>query len=139
MAENKTQITEQPVMQFIQSVEHEGRRQDATKLLEIFSSVTDLPAVMWGSSIVGFGEYQYTLANGKTSHFMRTGFSPRKQNLALYIMTGFDSHQNLVKKLGKFKTGKSCLYLNKLADVNEEVLKQLIAADLEQMAKRYPN
>ncbi len=138
MAENKTQANNCSVVDFIQSVEHAGRREDAFQLLEIFSKATALEPVMWGSSIVGFGEYEYKLANGKLSRCLRTGFSPRKQNLALYIMTGTANQSELVARLGKYKTGKSCLYINKLADVNVDILTTLTQADLEEMARRYP-
>ena len=138
MAENKTQPTVIKPEDFIDSIEHPVRREDGHKLLELFNRVTGMEPVMWGSSIIGYGTYQYTLANGKQERFMRTGFSPRKQNLSLYIMSGFDRYQLLVDKLGKTKHGKSCLYINKLADVDLDVLASLIEADLEVMAERYP-
>ena len=138
MSEIKTRPTQVDVRTFLQNIEHERRRQDAYTLVDVFTEVTGWSPVMWGESIIGFGQYTYTLANGKTNQFMRTGFSPRKQNLSLYIMTGFNAHRDMVNELGKVKTAKSCLYINKLADVDMEVLKKLIKADVEIMARKYP-
>ena len=138
MSDNKTKPTHIKPEAFIDSIEHPVRRADGMTLLELFNQVTGWEPVMWGSSIIGYGTYQYTLANGKQETFMRTGFSPRKQNLSLYIMTGFSRHQDLVSELGKTKQGKSCLYINKLADVDMDILARLIQADVEEMAKKYP-
>ncbi|MEJ2757339.1 MAG: DUF1801 domain-containing protein [Anaerolineales bacterium] len=93
---------------------------------------------MWGDSIIGFGSYHYTYASGREGDWMLTGFSPRKQNLTLYIMDGFEEYEDLLKDLGKFKTGKSCLYINKLADVDTNVLKKLVKASVTHMKKAYP-
>ena len=138
MADNKTKPTLVKPQDFIETVEHPGRRQDALTLLSLFNQITGMEPEMWGTSIIGYGTYQYTLANGKQGSFMRTGFSPRKQNLSLYIMSGFANNGSLVEKLGKTKQGKSCLYINKLADVDMDVLAALIKADLEVMAGKYP-
>ena len=92
---------------------------------------------MWGSSIVGFGRYHYKYDSGREGDFMKVGFSPRKQNISLYIMTGFDRYEELMAKLGKFKTGKSCLYINKLADVDEDVLTELITISYDLMTEKY--
>lgn len=138
MAENKTQPNSLSVREFVRSVEHQQRRQDAFRLLDIFAEVTQQPAVLWGENIIGYGRYQYQTADKKTHDFMRTGFSPRKQNLALYIMVGFSQFEEKMQALGKFKTGKSCLYINKLSDIDEAVLRALISLSVAEMAKRYP-
>lgn len=138
MAENKTQPNSLSVREFVQSVEHQQRRQDAFRLLDIFAEVTQQPAVLWGENIIGYGRYQYQTADKKTHDFMRTGFSPRKQNLALYIMVGFSQFEEKMQALGKFKTGKSCLYINKLSDIDEAVLRALISLSVAEMANRYP-
>lgn len=138
MSENKTQPTATLVTEFIQQLDNPKRQTDALILLNLFNDVTGWEPVMWGSSIVGYGEYTYTLANGKQGIFMRTGFSPRKQNMTLYIMAGFNQKQHLVEKLGKHKTGKSCLYVNKLEDVDLNIVEELIKADLAIMKERYP-
>ena len=138
MAENKTQAKQINVLDFVKSVENKQRQADALTLLDIFAQVTKQQAVLWGSSIIGYGTYSYQTADKKTHQFMRTGFSPRKQNLALYIMQGFDDFEEKMQSLGKFKTGKSCLYINKLSDVNQQVLAELIQMSFDEMAHRYP-
>jgi len=139
MAVNKTHLTQMSVLDFVQSVENKQRKTDALALLDIFAQVTKQKAELWGSSIIGFGTYSYQTADKKRHQFMRTGFSPRKQNLALYIMVGFSQFEEKMQQLGKFKTGKSCLYINKLSDVNEQVLRELIQLSLDEMARRYPD
>jgi hypothetical protein len=138
MAENKTQPSQQSVLGLIQTVEQKQRKTDALALLDIFAQVTKHEPVLWGSSIIGYGFYSYQTADKKTHQFMRTGFSPRKQNLALYIMVGFAEFEEKLQSLGKFKTGKSCLYINKLSDIDENVLRELIQLSLDEMARRYP-
>lgn len=139
MSELKTAVTENDPGEFIMSVENQRRQEDALFLLELFERVTGEKAKMWGPSIIGFGEYTHTLASGKTNKWMRSGFSPRKQNLTIYVMAGFSERMDLVEKLGKIKTSKACLYINKLADIDMEILEQLICADLEIMNRRYPS
>lgn len=139
MGDIKTQPTAVRPLDFIELVEHPVRKENAKVLLEVFSRVTGEAPVMWGSSIIGYGEYTYTPVGGKPQKFMRSGFSPRKQNLSLYIMLGFDKHPDLLEKLGKHKHGKSCLYINKLADVDMAVLEQLIESDWQLMSERYPD
>ena len=138
MAEYKTQPSQQSFLGLIETVEHKQRKTDALALLDIFSHVTKQQAVLWGSSIIGYGTYSYQTADKKKHQFMRTGFSPRKQNLALYIMVGFSEFAEKLQILGKFKTGKSCLYINKLSDIDEKVLRELIQLSLDEMARRYP-
>ncbi len=122
----KTTVNDADVKAYIMSVENELRKSDALKLLDLFHSVTGEPPKMWGDSIIGFGTYHYKYASGHEGDWMATGFSPRKQNLSLYIMSGMANHHSLLEKLGKHKIGKSCLYINKLSDIDLEVLKELI-------------
>ena len=127
MSELKTQPNDASVEDFLHSVENKRRREDGLKLLEIFKEVTGNTPIMWGSSIVGFGMYKYTYPDGRQIDWMITGFSPRKQNLSLYIMSGFKKNEGLRNNLGKHKTSVACLYINKLADVDESVLREIIA------------
>lgn len=126
MAELKTKQNEQSVTDFLQAVPEERKRKDSFAILELMEEVTGLEPKMWGDSIVGFGNYHYKYATGREGDWFVTGFSPRKQNLTLYIMSGFDEYDDLLKKLGKYKTGKACLYVNKLEDVDVSVMKELI-------------
>jgi len=138
MTELKTKRNKGDVHAFLNSVEHEKRKQDALTALAVFEDVTGEKAEMWGESIVGFGSYHYTYANGREADWMLTGFSPRKQSLTLYIMSGFDEYESLLQRLGKHKTGKSCLYINKLEDVDMDVLRELIHRSVEHMKATNP-
>lgn len=138
MSDLKTRPTDATAEEFIQSVDNARRQEDAFVLLEIFNRITGEKPVMWGPSIIGYGSYTYTLANGKHNQFMRTGFSPRKQNMTIYVSAGFSENPGLLERLGKHKTSKACLYINKLADIDLVVLEDLIKADLAVMEKRYP-
>jgi hypothetical protein len=138
MAELKTQLNEADVNAFIDTVEDEHGREDARRVLTMMEKITRRPARMWGSSIVGFGSYHHTYASGRTGDWMITGFSPRKTALTLYIMAGFSRHEELLSRLGKFKTGKSCLYVKRLDDVDQKILAQLIRASVAHMRKTYP-
>ena len=144
MAEAKTQITDVDPADFIAGVEPEAKREDAKFLDQLFRRVTGEEPLMWGPSIIGYGQYRTTYASGRDVHWMRTGFSPRKAKHSLYLMGGYCDEiaarrrEELLEKLGKYKTGKSCLYVNKLADVDLYVLEQLIAADWETMKRIYP-
>jgi len=126
MAELKTKVNDQPVAAFLDGVADEGRRQDCYTILEMMKKATRAEPKMWGDSIVGFGSYHYTYASGRGGDWLLTGFSPRKQNLTLYIMSGFSGFEELLSRLGKHKTGKGCLYIKKLADVDLAVLQELI-------------
>lgn len=130
MAELKTKKTDNNPKAFIAHVEHETRRKDAEIIYELMSRITGDSGCMWGSSIIGFGHYRYKYASGREGDWFLTGFSPRKTSLSLYIMTGFDHYSDLLSRLGKYKTGKGCLYINKLADVDMEVLEELISASV---------
>lgn len=132
MAELKTQKNDASVTDFLNGVD-EKRREDCFALLELMEDVTGEPAKMWGTSIVGFGDYHYHYASGREANWMLTGFSPRKQNLTLYIMSGFDAYDELLAKLGKHSTGKSCLYIKRLSDVDTDVLRRLVKTSVEHM------
>ncbi len=144
MSEAKTQITDVDPAQFIAAVEPKAKRDDAQVLDEMFRKVTGHAPQMWGPSIIGYGQYRTTYASGRDVHWMRAGFSPRKAKHSLYLMGGYcddiaaSRRDELLAKLGKYKTGKSCLYINKLADVDLAILEQLIAADWEAMLRIYP-
>ncbi len=131
MAENKTRRTGSSVGDFLTSVENKRRREDGFTLLEMIKEITKLEPEMWGSSIIGFGSYHYKYESGREGEIFLTGFSPRKQSLSLYIMDGFDGREDLLTKLGKHRRGASCLYVNKLADVNIHVLRELIQRSFE--------
>ncbi|MGY5859430.1 MAG: DUF1801 domain-containing protein [Candidatus Thorarchaeota archaeon] len=131
MNENKTKPTDVKVEDFLNAVEHPTRKQDGFELLKIMKGITKKKPVMWGPSIVGFGSYHYKYATGREGDMPMTGFSPRKANLTVYIMPGFDEYGDLLERLGKHKLGKSCLYINKLADVDIEVLKEIITKSLD--------
>jgi hypothetical protein len=133
MSDLKTKKNAASVKDFLNAVEHERKREDSKRMLELMKDVTGEKPAMWGDSIVGFGEYQYRYASGREGEWFLTGFSPRKQNLTLYIMSGFDEYEKLLAKLGKHKTGKSCLYINKLDDIDLDVLRDLVRKSVEHM------
>jgi hypothetical protein len=137
MAAPKTKPTNAPVEDFLNSIEEESKRDDSLALLKIMKEVTGDEPKMWGPSIVGFGNYHYKYPTGTEGDWILTGFSPRKQALTLYIMAGFTSYEDLLAKLGKYKHGKSCLYVKKLADVDEKVLRKLISSSIETIKERY--
>ena len=131
LTENKTKPTDVKVEDFLSAVEHPTRKKDGFELLKIMKDITKEKPVMWGPSIIGFGSYHYKYATGREGDMPRTGFSPRKANLTVYIMPGFEEFDDLLGKLGKHKIGKSCLYINKLTDVDIDVLKQIIQRSLD--------
>tara|TARA_R110000744_G_scaffold36034_3_gene83141 strand:- start:21178 stop:21603 length:426 start_codon:yes stop_codon:yes gene_type:complete len=137
-SENKTQPTETDPEAFIAAVEHPVRRADALVLLEMMRRLSGEEPRMWGPSIIGFGDYHYKYESGREGDFMRTGFSPRKSGQVIYIMPGYANYTLILDRLGKFKEGKSCLYITKLADVDMDVLEELIQAGLDDMARKYP-
>lgn len=132
-AELKTKLNDASVEDFLNTVSDEQIRSDCFEIAKIMKQVTKAEPKMWGASIVGFGSYHYKGASGREGDWMLVGFSPRKQNLTLYIMTGFDRYDELMKKLGKYSTGKSCLYIKKLADVDKKVLKELVSESVQIM------
>ena len=126
MAELKTKKHNASVTEFLNSVEDEKRRKDAKSVLKMMKEVTGEKPKMWGPSIIGFGDYHYKYASGREGDWFKVGFSPRKNALTLYIMTGFSRYDELMGKLGKYKTGKGCLYIKRLEDVDGEVLRKLV-------------
>jgi hypothetical protein len=137
MAELKTKKSAASVTGFLEKVEDPERRKDCKALVAMMRRATGARPVMWGSSIVGFGSYHYVYASGREGDWPLTGFSPRKNDLTLYIMAGFDRYKPLMAKLGKYKTGKSCLYVKRLADVDPRVLERLIAESVKQMKRSH--
>jgi hypothetical protein len=138
MAELKTQRNDKNVEDFLNTVSDEKKRTDSFTILELMEDVTGAEAEMWGDSIIGFGSYHYKYANGRNAEWFLTGFSPRKQNLTLYIMSGFDEYDDLLGKLGKHSTGKSCLYIKRLEDVDQDVLRDLVSKSVEHMKETNP-
>ncbi len=137
MAKNKTKPEIASVTEFIDAVADERKRQDSLTLLELITSITKESPVMWGSSIIGFGRYDYHYPSGHSGEAPLVGFSPREAAISLYIMPGFTDYESLMTKLGKHKTGKSCLYIKKLSDIDLDVLKQLIAESFSYMKEKH--
>jgi hypothetical protein len=138
MAELKTQKTDASVEEYLNAVEDEGKRKDSFAILDLMREVTGEEPAMWGSSIIGFGSYRYKYASGREGEWFVTGFAPRKRNLTLYIMSGFDDYDALLADLGKYKTGKSCLYVNKLEDIDLDTLRELVKRSVAHMAESNP-
>ncbi|GGD02174.1 DUF1801 domain-containing protein [Aquisalinus flavus] len=136
-SENKTKPTGDDVIAWLEGVDNATRRQDAFTLLAIMKRVTGCEPVLWGPSIIGFDQYHYTYDSGREGDWCLTGFSPRKGNLAIYLMGGFDGRDEMLARLGKYKTGKSCLYVNKLADIDMAVLEEMIVKDVAYMRRTY--
>ena len=136
--EAKTKPNQQSVDEFIKAIPDEEKRQAALAILKLMKQVTQLEPKMWGDSIVGFGQYHYKYASGHEGDAPLTGFSPRKQNLTVYIVPGFDQYGALLARLGKYKTGKSCLYINKLEDIDREVLQELVEKSFIHMQATNP-
>lgn len=134
MAEPKTKPTDASVAEFLAQVEDERRRADCETLVSLFEDVTGERAVMWGTSIIGFGKYRYKYNSGRSGEWMLQGFSPRKSDITLYLMPGFGQMGELLDQLGKYKTGKSCLYIKRLSDVDQNVLRKMLERSLELMS-----
>ena len=139
MAELKTQESDASVDDYLNSVEDEKKRDASFKVKALMEEVTGEEARMWGDSIVGFGRNKYKYASGREGEWMITGFAPRKRNLTLYIMSGFDEYDDLLAKLGKHSTGKSCLYINKLEDIDMDVPRELVAKSVQHMKETNPD
>lgn len=143
-APNKTAPTNADVADFIAQVEPAAKQEAANTLLEIFAKVTGHPAKMWGPSIIGFGSYHYKYDSGREGDSARTGFSPRKAKIVIYLLGGYSNPatqkkmDDLRDRLGKHRVGKSCLYINKLTDINIDILEQMIRIDKAYMDDRYP-
>lgn len=138
MAENKTRPTDASVADFLDAVTPARRQEDARAVLDMMRRITGEDPVMWGPSIVGFGQVHYKYDSGREGDMPRLGFSPRKSALVIYLMCGFSKRAALLAKLGKHKTSVACLYINKLADVDVTVLEKLLQADFKEMQRRYP-
>ena len=137
MAELKTKRSDASVTEFLNGVPSERRRKDSFAVLELMKEVTGEEPAMWGTSIVGFGSYRYKYASGREGEWPLVGFSPRKQNLTLYIMSGFDGYDALLADLGKYRTGKACLYISKLDDVDLWTLRELVKQAASHMAQTH--
>jgi len=136
MAELKTKLNDASVVKFINSIKDESNRNDCFVIMKLMQKITKSEPKMWGSSIVGFGNYHYKYASGREGDWFLTGFSPRKQNLTLYIIAGFDHYDELMIKLGKYKTSKSCLYIKSLKDIDQKVLKEIITLSVKKMKSK---
>jgi len=134
MAELKTKRNDGSVVEFLNSVTDENKRQDSFEVLKMMEELTGEEPKMWGTSIIGFGSYHYKYASGREGDWFLVGFSPRKQNITMYIMSGFNQYNDLLGKLGKHSTGKSCLYIKKVEDVDFQVLRELVEKSVEHVA-----
>ncbi|NEU31685.1 DUF1801 domain-containing protein [bacterium LRH843] len=139
MYELKTKENDSSVLEFIESVENPKKREDAYKLLDIFTETTGYQAKMWGTSIIGFGAYHYIYTTGHEGDAPLVGFSPRKAKISLYFATGDTKREELLKDFGKHTTGKACVYINKVADIDVDVLKALINQSIRFLKETYPN
>jgi len=137
MAELKTKKTRASVTTFLKSIDNPQRREDCAAVVEMMEEITGEKPAMWGPSMIGFGSYSYRYESGRSGDWYLTGVAPRKQSLVVYIMPGFSSYEALLAKLGKHKTGKSCLYINKLADVHLPTLRRLIQRSVVAIRKQY--
>jgi hypothetical protein len=135
---NKTTTTSVSPEEFIGALENPQRQADARVLLKFFRNLTGWKPKMWGPSMIGFGSYHYRYETGREGDMLVTGFSPRKANLVLYIMPGYNDLSEPLRRLGKHRIGKSCLYINKLADVNMDVLEEIVRAGVAYMKANYP-
>ena len=136
-SQNKTIATASSVIDFLNDIKDAEKKADCLRLNTIMERITNHSAKMWGGSIVGFDTYHYVYDSGRQGNFMKVGFSPRAQNLSVYIMPGFDRYPLLMEKLGKHKLGKSCLYIKRLSDVDMDVLEELIKEAYDHMTKKY--
>lgn len=138
MAENKTRPTGADVDAFLAAVKPMSKRMDAETICAMIERITSEPPALWGPTMIGFGLYRYRYESGHSGESFRTGFSPRKANLVIYIVDGLDTHAALLGRLGKFRKGKSCLYVNKLADIDVTVLEALVTESIARMDQKYP-
>ena len=134
----KTAPSLQSVKDFIARVEDKQRQKDAWLLLDLFTDITSLSAKMWGDSIIGFGRYEYQYASGREGEYFMVGFSPRKAQTSIYVMPGYFNMEDLLRRLGKHKTGKSCLYIKRLEDIDLDVLALIIRQGLQELQGLYP-
>lgn len=138
MYELKTKETDNSVIEFIETVENPKKKEDAYKLLDIFTDTTGFPAKMWGTSIIGFGSYHYKYASGHEGDAPLVGFSPRKAKTSLYFAPGESKRAEMLERFGKHTTGKACVYINKIADIDIAVLQELIIASVDFLKETYP-
>lgn len=136
-ANNNTMPTKISVREFVDAIDNETRRKDAKALLKVFKEVTGMSPQMWGATIIGYGRYHYKYDSGREGESLMTGFSPRKANIVLYITPGYADIDSYLQRLGKHKVGKSCLYINKLGDVDIELMKEIIAYGVDYMQANY--
>ena len=134
---NKTVQNSASVNDFIAGVQDEEKRTDCIAIDELMQKITGFKPAMWGPSIVGYDTYHYKYASGREGDYMKVGFSPRAQNITLYIMPGFSDYDSLLQKLGKHKLGKSCLYIKRLSDIDQDVLAELISQSYQYMCAKY--
>ncbi|MGX2960645.1 DUF1801 domain-containing protein [Peribacillus sp. JNUCC 23] len=139
MYELKTKETDSSVIEFIENVENPKKREDAFKLLDIFTETTGYQAKMWGPSIIGFGTYHYKYVSGHEGDAPLVGFLPRKAKISLYFAPGDTEREDLLKEFGKHTTGKACVYINKIADIDVDVLQALIHQSVKFLKETYPN
>ncbi|KRF04782.1 hypothetical protein ASG89_20990 [Paenibacillus sp. Soil766] len=137
--EAKTKETDSSVLEFIENVESAKKREDAYQLLDIFTKVTGYEPKMWGPSIIGFGTYHYKYASGHEGDAPLVGFSPRKAKISLYFATGDTDREELLNQLGKHEAAKACVYINKVGDINVDILKALISQSVTFLQERYPS
>ncbi|WP_277584853.1 DUF1801 domain-containing protein [Psychrobacillus antarcticus] len=137
--ETKTKETDANVIEFVEAVDHLKKREDAYKLLEIFEQTSGYEAKMWGPSIIGFGTYHYKYASGHEGDAPLVGFSPRKAKISLYFATGDTTREETLKRFGKYTVGKSCVYINKVEDIDVDVLKEMIIQSIAFLQELYPN
>ena len=138
MSDLKTQPTTASVDAFIDALDDEPKRADSRVVAEMMAEITGVPGVVWGSSIVGFGKYHYRYASGREGDFFEAGFSPRKRALTLYVMAGFSEYEDLLGRLGRHSTGKSCLYVKRLAYIDLDVLRELLTRSVSYIRAKYP-
>ena len=138
VTELKTKRNDADVTSFLDTVDDPQKRADSDVLMKLLKKITGKDAQMWGPSIIGFDSYHYKYKSGRSGDWMATGFSPRKAALTVYIMQGFSAHQDLMDRLGKYKTGRSCLYIKRLSDVDMDVLEELITRSYRYIRNNYP-
>lgn len=138
MAELKTKLNDASVVKFLASIENEQQRKDSFDILELMKEATRDEPKMWGESIIGFGKYHYVYASGREGDWMRIGFSPRKGKISLYLMCETEHQTEILDRIGKYKSGKSCFYISKMTDIDRNVLKELIESAIAKMDEQYP-
>ncbi|MDX1641322.1 MAG: DUF1801 domain-containing protein [Balneolaceae bacterium] len=137
MAENKTQPTDQSVSSFIEALDDQQKKADSYSLIELMKDVTGCEPKMWGPSMIGFDQYHYKYESGREGDFLKVGFSPRKREFSIYLMCNLEKNKDLLHKLGKHRTGKSCLYIKKLDDIDVDVLRELAEESVRYVDEKY--